>query len=71
MTDKYVTIDVSGVIIVIAERIDNSGMTKAILKVAIDPTEAAKFTKAQEEKWTSKNNKRMQAICKFMNENDL
>lgn len=69
MKDKYVTTEVSGIITQIAKPTDVPGYTEGIMEVFL-PDET-KMTDAESRKWIAENNKRMKAICKFLNENNL
>ena len=68
---EYTTVEISGIITQIAKEIKVEGMpygtkyTEAIMDIFFpDDNKTGK-------KWILENNKRMIAICKFLNENDL
>ena len=69
MAKKYVTTEVSGIIIQIAKPTDIPGYTEGVIEVFL-PDET-KMTDAESRKWINENNKRMTAICKFLNDNNL
>lgn len=66
---KYVTSKISGIItrIAIADK-STPGYTEGVLEAFL-PDEG--LTQAQEKKWIAENNKRMEAICKFLNDSNL
>lgn len=66
---KYITSRVGNIITQIAKETDIVGYTEGIIEVFL-PDET-KMTNTECRKWIKENNKRMQAICKFLNENDL
>lgn len=69
---KYTTVEVSGVIISIAKTTDIPCYTETILEPML-PTdeELDKMSDNQQYKWTAENNKRMRAICDFLNKSNL
>lgn len=66
---KYTTVKISNIIIQIAKQTEIKGYTEGILEVFL-PDENI-MTAKQEKQWIKDNNKRMKAICKFLNDNDL
>lgn len=66
---KYVTVEVSNIIIQIAKPTDIPGYAEGIIEVFL-PDET-KMTEKEQADWEKANNKRMKAICKFLNENNL
>jgi hypothetical protein len=69
---KYVTVEISGVINQIAKEPDVKGYTEGVLECFMpDGKEIRKLSKKQTALWIKENNNRMNAICKFLNENDL
>lgn len=65
---KYVTVEISGIITTIGKEI-KPNYTEGLIEVFL-PDET-KMTAKQEQEWTKENNKRMKAICKFLNDNNL
>jgi len=69
---KYVTVVVSTIILQIAEETDIPGYTKGVIEAFLpDDEEVEKMSKKHEKAWIAANNKRMIAICNFLNENNL
>ena len=69
---KYVTVTVSGIITQIANETDIPGYTVGVIEIFFPDDEEMKgWSKKQERDWILANNKRMEAICKFLNENNL
>lgn len=75
---KYITIKTAGIITQIGHQLevkDNPGMgryTKGIIEVFLpDDDEVDEMGKKGEKEWIRANNRRMRAICKFLNENKL
>jgi len=66
--DKYITVEISGIVTQIAKEIQ-PGYTEGVIEAFL-PDEN-QLTKKQEREWIAENNKRMKAICKFLNENNL
>ncbi len=66
---KYVTVEISGIIIQIAKKLE-PGFTEGVIEIFF-PDDDVKLTKKQQNAWIAENNKRMKAICKFLNENNL
>ena len=56
---KYTTVKISGIITQIAKKTDVEGYTEGILEIFYPDEEA--------ENWIEENNKRMTAICNFLN----
>ncbi len=67
--DKYVTVEISGIITQIAKELE-PGYTEGVIEIFF-PDDDVKLTKKQQNAWIAENNKRMKAICKFLNENNL
>lgn len=67
--EKYVTRSISGIITQIAI-LDKSipGYSEGVIEAFL-PEDG--LTEAQEKAWIKANNKRMTAICKFLNDNNL
>ena len=69
---QYICITVNGIILQIAEQTKIKGYTEAILESFLpDDSELKKWDQEQAENWTLANNKRMLAVCKFLNDNNL
>ncbi len=69
---KYTTVTISGIITQIAKTTNIEGYTEGVLEIFLpDETQMHKWTQKDEEKWIKENNKRMKAICDFMNKNNL
>jgi len=66
--DKYVTVEISGIVTQIAKKLE-PGFTEGVIEIFF-PDEG-ELPKNQEKQWIAENNKRMKAICKFLNENNL
>ena len=68
---KYVTVEIReiGIITQIAKKM-GPGYTKGVIEIFF-PDDDVKLTKKQQNAWIAENNKRMKAICKFLNENNL
>ncbi len=66
---KYTTVRVSNIITQIAEETDIIGYTKGVMEVFLPDTND--MTDKQVSLWIKQNNKRMRAICKFLNDNQL
>ena len=67
--DKYVTVEISGIVTQIAKKLE-PGFTEGVIEIFF-PDDDVKLTKKQQNAWIAENNKRMKAICKFLNENNL
>ena len=67
--DKYVTVEIHGIVTQIAKKIA-PGYTEGVIEIFF-PDDDVKLTKKQQNAWIAENNKRMKAICKFLNENNL
>ena len=67
--DKYVTVEIHGIITQIAKKLE-PGFTEGVIEIFF-PDDDVKLTKKQQNAWIAENNKRMKAICKFLNENNL
>lgn len=69
---KYVVGEIAGVYTQIAEKTEIEGYTKGVLEILFpDDSELAKWNNKERKEWIDCNNKRMIAICKFLNENNL
>lgn len=69
---KYITVEISGVITQIANETDIYGYTVGIIEIFFpDDKEINGWSKKQEKDWILQNNKRMNAICDFLNEKQL
>ena len=66
---KYVTVEISGIVTQIRQHLGAVGYTEGVIEIFF-PDEG-ELTKKQEREWIAENNKRMKAICKFLNENNL
>ena len=66
---KYVTVEISGIVTQIAKKL-KPGYTEGVIEIFF-PDDDVKLTKKQQNAWIAENNKRMKAICKFLNENNL
>lgn len=68
----YSTVKINGVIISIGKITDIRGYTETIIEAFLPSNiELEKMKPKQINKWTVLNNRRMEAICKFLNENNL
>jgi hypothetical protein len=67
---KYVTVTTSTIITQVAKRTLTPGYTEGVIECFL-PDNPEDMTKKEEREWIKQNNKRMKAICKFLNENDL
>lgn len=65
---KYTTVTISGIITGIALETDVKGYTEGVLEVFLPDED---MPEKEVSKWVKENNKRMKAICKFLNENKL
>ncbi len=66
--DKYTLVTVSGIHTQIAVATPTMGYSKGIMEIFFpDDDEMKNWTKNQTNKWISDNNKRMVAICDFLN----
>lgn len=65
---KYITQSISGIITQIAKPTKIKGYTEGVIESFL-PDEG--LTPSQEKEWIKENNKRMNAICKFLNDNNL
>lgn len=69
---KYTLVKISGVATSIAKPTEVKGYTVSILETVFpDDSEMDVWSKKQSSDWVKQNNKRMEAICKFLNENNL
>jgi len=65
MSDKYVTITISGVITQIAETTKKKGYSIGILEILYPDYE--KWSEKKCNRWIKENNERMQSICDLLN----
>jgi hypothetical protein len=63
---KYTTVKISGIITQIAKETEVKGYTEGVLQCFLPDED--NMTKTEEKQWIEKNNKRMEAICNFLNE---
>lgn len=69
---KYVTVEISGIITQIAKSTEIKGYTEGILECFLpDNDTTQEMTEPENNKWIRENNKRMKAICKFLNDSNL
>lgn len=69
---KYTTVTVSGVIISIGKTTGVRGYTETLLESFLpDEKEIDEKGEGWTDNWIKENNKRMTAICKFLNANKL
>lgn len=69
---KYTTVKISNIITQIALTTDVPGYTVGVIEAFLpDEDEMERWADDIVEKWIEENNKRMTAICKFLNENNL
>lgn len=69
---KYVPVKISGIITQIAKETELKGYTEGVIEAFLPGDEKLQmWTTKQEKEWIAQNNKRMEAICKFLNENKL
>lgn len=64
---KYTTVMVGNIITRIAKTTDVERYTEGVLEILFPDDMSLK----KEREWIKKNNKRMEAICKFLNDSDL
>jgi len=70
MEVKYVLVELSGIYTQIAKKTNIPDYTVGVIETFFPDEEEIKLmTKKQEKAWIKENNHRMEAICKFMNEN--
>lgn len=67
---KYTIVEISGVITQIALKTEIEGYTEGVMEIFF-PDDVEKWSTKKSNKWIAENNKRMKAICKFLNENSL
>lgn len=67
---KYTTVEISGIITQIALTKDIEGYTEGVLECFFPDDIEIWSIKAKDE-WIYENNLRMNAICKFLNDNQL
>lgn len=69
---KYITVEINGIVTQIAKPTEFNGFTEGVLEAFLPDDETLEvWTENQAAEWTLNNNKRMEAICKFLNENNL
>jgi len=66
---KYTTIKIGNIITQIVVKTNIKGYTEGIIEAFIP--DADNMTDEQAETWIKENNKRMNAICEFLNKNNL
>jgi len=64
---KYTLVTISGIHTQIAKKTEVKGYTEGVLSAFLTDSEDEEECR----KWIAQNNKRMKAICKFMNDNNL
>lgn len=67
--NKYMTVELGGVITQIVEKATPGDHVVKVMEVFFPEYE--EWTPEQSEAWIKKNNKRMKAICKFLNRKNL
>ncbi len=69
---KYVIVKSSNIIVQIAKQTEIKGYTEGVLEIFFpDDDVLAKMTEKEKSKWIGENNNRMNAICGFLNKNNL
>ena len=69
---KYTCVTVNGIILQVAKKTEIKGYTEGVLEAFLpDDSELERWGEKESEDWTLANNKRMKAICKFLNDNNL
>jgi hypothetical protein len=69
---KYTLVTISGIHTQIALQTDVQGYTEGVFEDFIPTDEEMKdWSESDAKKWTVENNKRMKAICNFLNEKSL
>lgn len=68
MENKYVTTQISGIIMTISKRSEKKGYSESVIYCNL-PDEG--ISEKKERIWIKENNARMNKICQFMNENNL
>ena len=64
----YTTVEISGVIVRIAKRTNTDGYTVGVIESMLpSEEEMEEWTKSKIAEWTLDNNKRMIALCDFLN----
>lgn len=66
---KYVLSTIGGIHTQIAKPTEIEGYTEGVMEVFLPETEG--WSESKINKWVAENNNRMEAICKFLNENEL
>jgi hypothetical protein len=69
MKKKYVTKSIAGIITQIAKPTSVEGYTEGVMESFLPETD--NMTAKECDKWIRENNKRMKAICKLLNDNNL
>lgn len=70
--EKYTLVTISGIHTQIALTTDIKGYTEGIMEVFLpDDEEMANWSDKKVNKWIKDNNKRMEAICDFLNKSKL
>jgi hypothetical protein len=66
---KYITVNVGKIITQIAKPTEIKGYTQGVIECFLpDETE---WSERKIKEWIKENNIRMEAVCKFLNDNDL
>lgn len=69
---KYVTVEISGIITQIAKPTKIKGYTEGVLEAFLpDNDTTQELTDKEANLWIKENNKRMKAICEFLNKSNL
>ncbi len=69
---KYTIVTTAGIHVQIAKETEIEGYTEGVMEIFFpDDEELKEWSDEQRDKWTAENNKRMEAICKFLNENNI
>lgn len=69
---KYIATKIGTIITQIAKETEIKGYTEGVLEIFFpDEEEQNKWGAKENSKWIKENNKRMNAICKFLNDNNL
>lgn len=69
MKVKYTTVKIGGIIARIGKITDHPGYTESILECNLPDPDV--LNQEEINQWIATNNKRMEAICQFLNENNL
>lgn len=66
----YIFISIGGIVTQIAKKTEVLRYTEGVLECFL-PDNPESMTPKEQKDWISANNKRMEAICKFLNDNNL